>query len=66
MFKASFVQTGCIVEYEKNPIGTALEHVYSLAENDENIDFRKQLAHALQVVEECFDKYKYVTYFTAS
>lgn len=47
-----------VVEYEMNPIGTAIEHVYGLAENHPDAIFRQKVAKAIRTVEECFQKYK--------
>ena len=49
-----------MVNYEKNPIGTALQHVYSLARTDASDAFRQRVGAAIQTVEQCFDKYRYL------
>ena len=49
---------GSVVEYEKNPIGKALDHVYGIAKSDENTEFKNHVTDAIQTLEECFSRYK--------
>lgn len=49
--------TGAVVGYEKNPIATAVEHVYNLVNSVETDHFTEQVKHAVSVIEECLDKY---------
>ncbi|PVD33276.1 hypothetical protein C0Q70_04529 [Pomacea canaliculata] len=50
--------SGTIVEYEKDPIGTAAEHVYDIVLSAQDDSFHLSVREAVQVVEKALDKYR--------
>lgn len=53
------LSAGTIVEYEKDPIGTAAEHVYDIVLSAQDDSFHLSVREAVQVVEKALDKYRY-------
>ncbi len=60
---SSLCLSGCITEYEKNPIVKAIERVYGLTSQSEESSFTKNVVHAVQTIEECFDRYRWIITF---
>lgn len=53
------LSAGTIVEYEKDPIGTAAEHVYDIVLSAQDDSFHLSVRETVQVVEKALDKYRY-------
>ena len=46
--------------YEKDPIGTAAQHVYDIVNAEVDDLFHNSVRHAVGVIEEALDKYRWV------
>ena len=49
---------GSVVNYEKDPCGTASEHVYGIIKTEDSSHLAVNVRHATRVIEQAFEKYK--------
>lgn len=54
----SAMPEGSVVQYEKDPIVHAAQHVYDIVSSQNDDEFHKSVRHAVSVLEEALDKYR--------
>ena len=52
------VSPGSLVSYEKDPIGTAAQHVYDIVDAKADDAFHSSVRNAVTVIEEALDRYR--------
>ncbi|KAK7099571.1 hypothetical protein V1264_003694 [Littorina saxatilis] len=53
----SSVPAGSVVPFEKDPVGTAAEHVYDIVNSKVDDTFHTSVRHAVSIIEQALDKY---------
>ena len=53
------VFSGSVVAYEKDPVGTAVRHVYGIVDTSISDEFHDSVRHAVAVIEEAVEKYRW-------